>query len=283
MVQETVNEKIDTVLKKEAEVYISLLEPKVLKTESPIDISLKEAIINNLIVGPIALILYFALTYSGNFEILNSEYNFHAVLTFCCFAVLPLLYTAIFQLVTRRAKYLFLGTKKGLTPKKVISSLVQGVAMHAGIFYPWVVLAQKYVPDVRSLRLMYMFGFDTPLDWFINMSFIAINVMMFEIYSKAFIQLQFAEAKGSIRLFNDRIVIRGGKRLGFILQFLVWMGGHWLEMTWLPDYMGFTNALFFIIMSGLLTGYTVYKTENIFGVTLGHILLNVFIIAHFAS
>ena len=282
MTSSIISEKNDDLIFAEVEDYIAQQKPKVLTQESPSDITLKDAIMANLIVGPIALVLYFTLTYLGDFTILRSEYYFHAVLTVSCFTVLPMLYLLLFKIITKRGKYLFIGTKKGLTPKKIISGLLQGIGMHAGIFYPWVLLAQKYVPGVDSLRFMYFFGFNTPMDWFLSLFFVFLNILMFEVYSKAFIQIQFAEAKGSMQLFKGRFRIKGGKKLGFILQFLVWMGGHWLEMTWLPDYMGFTNALFFIIVSGVLTGFTVYKTENIFGVTLGHFLLNVFIMATYA-
>ncbi len=241
-------------------------------------ITLKEATISNLIVGPIALILYFALEYQY-FMILRSHYYFHALLTFICFIIVPCSYLLIFQLKTGKAKYFFVATKKGLTPQKIGGSLLQGLIMHAGLFYPWVLLSQKYMPGVAEL---YYFLPDR-INWFWQLFFVALNVMMFEFYSKAFIQLQFSEAQGSLNLFNNRIVIKGGKSLGFILQFLIWMGGHGQEFTWLPNFIGLANSIFFILVSGILTGITVYRTENIFGVTLGHILLNVFITITYAN
>ncbi len=250
-----------------------LIDLKITQPEYDTQIKLKYAILNNLIVGPIALAIYFPFEYLGPFRILNSEYYFHAVISFISFALVPIIYLMIFHRITGQAKYFFLGTKAGFTRKKIISSIVQGILMHAGIFYPWVVISQKFNPSVQQLA----YYITTPTDWFWQIFFVMLNVIMFEYYSKSFIQLQFAEAKGSFTVFKKKIIFQKEKMLGFCLQYFVWIGGHWLEMSWLPDYLGLKNAMFFIIVSGFLTGYTVYKTENIIGVTLGHVLLNVFL------
>lgn len=242
------------------------------------DLSLKQAIINNIIVGIIALALYFPIEFLGNFEIMHDQYFFHVVLSLIAFVGVPIVYLSIFQWKTKKAKYFFITTQKGLQPKKIISSLAQGIAMHAGLFFPWVVLAQKYVEGVNHLHYFLV----TPMDWFYQILFFALNVLMFEYYSKAFIQLQFTEAKGSLRLFNGAIEIKSGKWLGFVLQNIAWLGGHVQEFLWLQDFIGVVGAIFFILVSGILTGLTVLESENILGVSLGHVLLNVFILVTFA-
>ncbi|MHA1121903.1 MAG: hypothetical protein ACTSPC_03740, partial [Candidatus Heimdallarchaeota archaeon] len=167
----------------------------------------------------------------------------------------------------------FMATKNGLRPKNIISSLLQGLAMHAGIFFPWVVLSQKYLDNVYPLY--YFLG--NSQEWFWWIFFVSLNVIMFEFYSKAFVQIQFSEIQNEFTILGRKITLKDGRFLGFMLQFVVWMFGHIQELRWLPTYIGPINAVFFIIVSGVLTGWTVYKTENIFGVTLGHIMLNVFI------
>jgi len=254
---------------------------KVTKQDNGLKVTLKQAIIANIIVGPIALAIYFPLTYLGSFRILKSEYYFHALLTFICFAIVPLIYLIIFQIKTGRAKYLFFGTKKGFSRRNIFDSFFQGIVMHWGIFFTWVLIAQKTVPGVFTL----VYFLSTPKDWFWQILFVTLNVSMFEFYSKAFIQIQLAEATKTtkpIKLFKGKMTLERGKSIGFIVQFIVWMGGHWLEFTWLPNYMGLWNAIFFIVVSGLITGYTVYKTENILGVTIGHVMLNVFLMIAFA-
>ncbi|NHK31201.1 MAG: hypothetical protein FK730_07605 [Asgard group archaeon] len=231
------------------------------------------AILANIIVGPIALALYFPL--DGNYRILKDEYFFHAVITFVCFAILPVIYLGIEQLITKRTNYFYISTLKGFNPKKVVNSFLQGILMHAGIFYPWVVLSQRYMPGVAKLNYFFI----KPGDWAWYILFVSLNVIMMEYYTKAFIQIQFEEAISAIKMPFGYQPRKVGKLVGFVVQFIVWMGGHWLELTWLPNYLGLVNAIFFIMVSGLLTGYTVYKTGNIFGVTIGHILLNVFITA----
>jgi hypothetical protein len=191
-----------------------------------------------------------------------------------------MLYLTIFQIITRRAKYFFFTTRKGLEPKKVLGSLLQGCVMHAGLFFPWVALAQIYLADkVNTLR----YFLPQSEDWFYLLFFIALNVIMFEYYSKAFVQIQFSEAEGSISLFKGKIVISGGKKLGLVLTNLLWVFGHIPEFLWLQYDIGPVNAVFFILIAGALTSYTVWHTENIFGVTIGHILLNVLIVTAYAS
>ncbi|MFW9924750.1 MAG: hypothetical protein ACFFDW_15825 [Candidatus Thorarchaeota archaeon] len=242
------------------------------------DLSLKQAVINNIVVGIIALAIYFPIEFYGHFEIMHDQYFFHVVLSLIAFVAIPIIYLTIFQWKTKKAKYFFVTTKKGLQPKKIISSLLQGIAMHAGLFYPWILLAQKYLKGVNSLHYFLI----NPMDWFYQIMFFALNVLMFEYYSKAFIQLQFTEAKGSLRLFGGAIEIKSGKWLGFILQNIAWLGGHIQEFFWLQDYIGVVNAVFFILVSGILTGLTVLESENIFGVSLGHVLLNIFVLVTYA-
>ncbi len=243
-----------------------------MKQEESNKITLQQAILANLIVGPIALAVYFPLEFKS-YSIMGDEYYFHALLSFLCFAIIPCIYLVFFRLKTGKGFLFFMSTKKGLSAKNIINSLVQGLAMHAGLFFPWVVLAQKYVDNTQLLY--YLLG--NAQEWFWWIFFISLNVFMFEFYSKAFIQIQFSEIKSEVTIFGRTLTTVDGRFLGFILQFVVWMIGHIQELQWLPNYMGVVNAVFFIIISGLLTGWTVYKTENIFGVTLGHIMLNVFI------
>jgi len=239
-------------------------------------VTLKQAIIANLIVAPIALGIYLGFELTGPYYLLNETYYFHALLSFCCFFVLPVLYQIIFHIITGRAKYLFFTTRKGLEPKNVLNSLLQGCAMHAGLFFPWVALAQIYLADkVNSLEFAYFLP--KPMDWFYHILFVALNVMMFEYYSKAFVQIQFSEAEGAISLFRGKLVISGGKKLGLVLTNILWIFGHIPEFLWLQYDIGPVNAVFFILIAGILTSYTVWHTENIFGVTIGHVLLNVLI------
>lgn len=241
-------------------------------------ISLKEAVIANLIVGILALSIYFPVEFSGNFYLLNERYYFHVLLSLICFVMLPTIYLTIYQIKTRKARYFFTSTQKGLSTRKIISSLIQGLAMHAGIFFPWVLLTQKFSTSVDSLS----YYLPTTKDWVLQLVFFTLNVLMFEFYSKAFIQIQFTEAKGELLLFNGKLKIKGGKWLGFILQNLVWLGGHVQEFFWLKDYLGPINAIFFILVSGILTGLTVLETENFFGVVVGHVLLNVLLTITYA-
>jgi len=63
--------------------------------------------------------------------------------------------------------------------------------------------------------------------------------------------------------------------LGLVTSILVWIIGHITEFLWLQDFLGPANAVFYLLISGVLTAYTVWHTENIFGVTIGHIIFGV--------
>lgn len=241
------------------------------------DLSLKEAVVANIIVGIIALAIYFPIEYQY-YSIFHSQYYFHVLLTLICFVIIPIIYMTIINIKTGKAQHLFIATKKGVTPRKVISSLIQGLVMHAGIFFPWILLSQMFMDNVNQIKY-FLIG---PGEWATLLAFFAINVIVFEFYSKSFIQIQFMEAKGSLKLFKGAIEIKSGKWLGFVLQNIAWLGGHVQEFFWLQDYIGVVNSAFFIIVSGVLTGITVMETENIFGVTVGHVLLNILIVVTYA-
>ena len=68
---------------------LKILNPKVKEIDPRI--TLKQAILANLIVGPIALALYFPLELD-DFRILGEEYYFHALLSFICFTIIPCIY-----------------------------------------------------------------------------------------------------------------------------------------------------------------------------------------------
>ncbi|MHA1738216.1 MAG: hypothetical protein ACTSXA_07070 [Candidatus Heimdallarchaeota archaeon] len=259
----------------------------VTKIESPENkVTLKEAIIANLIIGPIALGLYFGIYYgihiANPIYILNNMYYFPYLLSFCCFFVLPVLYLIIFRIITKKKTRLFISTKKGLEPKNIISGLMQGFAMHAGLFFPWVALVQIYLIE-KVDTLSFFLLTPNPDDYFFMIVFIALSVTRTEYYTKAFVQIQFSEAVGSISLFRGKLKISGGKKLGLVASILVWIIGHITEFLWLQDFLGPANAVFYLLISGVLTAYTVWHTENIFGVTIGHILLNILLVTAFPT
>jgi hypothetical protein len=237
-----------------------------------------EAFIANIIIGIIALTIYFPVEITTDFTILNDEYYGHVVISLLAFVAVPVLYFILFRVITGKRTLFFIATRKGLQPKNIISSLIQGITMHAGIFYPWILISQNYAKNIFHLANNLYFLEELP----VYLSFVALNVIMFEYYSKSVIQIQFMEAEKAIRLFGGKIRIKGGKWIGFVLQNIAWIGGHIQEYLWLRYYLGPVNAAFFIIVSGVLTGWTVMKTENIFGVVIGHILLNVFITLTYA-
>jgi hypothetical protein len=188
----------------------------------------------------------------------------------------------IFRLVTKKKTKLFITTKKGLAPKNIIASILQGFAMHAGLFFPWVALVQIYLAD-KVDTLSFFPITPNPDDYFFMIFFIALSVTRTEYYTKAFVQIQLSEAVGSISLFRGKLVISGGKKLGLTASIIIWILGHITEFFWLQDFLGPANAIFYLVIAGVLTAYTVWHTENIFGVTLGHILLNIFLVIAFPT
>lgn len=252
---------------------------KITKKDERPQISMKGALLSNLIVGLSAAGVYFPLEFIITKPLLGlSGYYRHVLVTLICFVFIPIFYLTIFHLISGKARYYFITTKEGLRSKKILSSLLQGIFMHAGIFYPWIVLSQKFMSNVDALS----YYLPKTIDWFSWLFFVALNVIMFEFYSKAFVQLQFSKAKEALFLFKKRIKIPGGYFLGFILQNLYWLGGHVQEFFWLKNYLGVVNSICFIVVSGILTGLTVWKTQNIFGVTFGHVLLNVLVTLTYA-
>jgi hypothetical protein len=248
------------------------------KEERERKVTIKEAVLGNFIVGLLAASIYLPIELTGVDIIPGEEYYSHVLLTTICFVVMPIGYLIGYGMLTKKKHRLFLTTKKGMKGKKIISSLMQGILMHAGLFYPWVVLTQKFCPTVEKL----CYWFNDPGEGAIYLVIVAVNVIMFEYYSKAFVQLQFMEGTGKIELLGGKITLQGGKKMGLGLQIAAWLIGHIQELLWLQKYLGWGNAAAFIIVSGVLTGITVMETENILGVTVGHILLNVLLVVTFS-
>jgi len=71
---------------------------------------------------------------------------------------------------------------------------------------------------------------------------------------------------------------RFGSIYGFLGQFLFWIAIHVPEYYVSLSLMGNVGSLFFIVSSGLLTGYVYLKSGNVLGLMTGHALLNILLI-----
>ena len=58
------------------------------------DLSLKEAVVANIIVGIIALAIYFPVEMQ-HYQIMYSQYYFHVLLSLICFVLVPIIYMII--------------------------------------------------------------------------------------------------------------------------------------------------------------------------------------------
>ncbi len=216
----------------------------------------KQCIANNVIIGFIASSGFLLLRFkSSPFYIASfvglGDYETHVVINSFFFLIIPLLYLGII-----RSSY-YLTTKKGQKRRNLIKSFYIGCGMHLFLFFPWF---GYFV--FEGLKPGFIEWYVSPLHGIpIYLLTVAVNITTVEYYTKSFCQLQISEA------FNEKIA--------FITQFFYWVIGHVIEYLWLEPYTGSLHATGIIVVSGLLTGLVVTETENIYGVTVGHFLLNV--------
>ncbi|MFX1513130.1 MAG: hypothetical protein ACFFCQ_11130 [Promethearchaeota archaeon] len=216
----------------------------------------KRCITNNAVIGVIATGGFLLFRWSSSPWYIASlaglgDYETHVLVNTFFYLIIPLLF-----LSTTRSSYYFT-TEEGLKRRNLAVSFGWGCGIHLFIFFPWF---GYFV--FEGLKPGFISWYVSPLHGLpLYMLTVVINVTTVEYFTKAFCQLQIEEA------FN--------KKIAFIAQFFYWLAGHIIEYLWLVEYTGIFHAVGLIVVSGLLTGLLVSETENIYGVTVGHILLNV--------
>lgn len=85
---------------------------------------------------------------------------------------------------------------------------------------------------------------------------------------------------GAVDHFTKRVVqheatARWGMAAGFWLGLAAWLVGHVLEWTWLRGVDGNVGAAAFILATGVATGLAYARWRNVWGLMVGHLLVNV--------
>lgn len=89
---------------------------------------------------------------------------------------------------------------------------------------------------------------------------ISLNVMPMDFYTKRFIQ--------------HPLSLRYGSRTAVTLQTGIWLVAHIPESIWLGDLMGVVGVWVFLGVTGLLTGISYERTNNVLGMMVGHVMIN---------
>jgi len=92
----------------------------------------------------------------------------------------------------------------------------------------------------------------------------ALNVVTVDFFTKRFIQYPLRQK------FTPATAIG--------LQTTVWLAGHYPESLWLSGLMGGVGVWVFLAFTGIVTGFSYNRTENVSGQMTGHVLLNLIIV-----
>lgn len=88
---------------------------------------------------------------------------------------------------------------------------------------------------------------------------------------------------GAVDYFTKRVVqheagLRWGALGGFLAGLAAWLVGHVPEWMWLRDMDGELGAALFILATGIATGLAYARWRNVWGLMVGHLVVNVFLV-----
>ncbi len=148
------------------------------------------------------------------------------------------------------------GTEIGMSSRFIVRSLLEGLFIYVFVLFPFF-----YIGRLWDSRLFSWFNVDENPAVFIYVVGAVISVTSVEFITKGYLMITSIE--------------RGISRpLIFASSMCAWLIGHVVEYLWLSVYVPSWYAIILLITAGILSIRSVFNTENILGVWLGHILIN---------
>jgi hypothetical protein len=144
----------------------------------------------------------------------------------------------------------YFGTSKGFSKENLIKSLVEGNIIYLVIAF--------------LLVYFWMFYAYTNWDKPVHIVGAIISVTSVELITKGYTL---------ITLLRTDV----NKPTAFSFTMVVWVIGHYIEFLWLSRYISGLQAAFIILLTGIMSTLTVLRYENVFGVWIGHVNLNILI------
>lgn len=147
--------------------------------------------------------------------------------------------------------------------KPILGEVKKGFLSGIFIYIPFLIWVCAYIPSNREFFKDFAAGvFDgNPSHFILWNLFTAMNVMPVDYFTK--------------RIVQHEVESLFGAKIGFVAQLAVWCAGHVPEiLELLAGIMGIWGAAIFVVASGATTGLVYWKTRNVFGMMVGHWILN---------
>ena len=193
-------------------------------------------------------LVFSTLFFAGIYVLMEYMIHFnHEISVFFSFFFLP-------------AIYLFYRTMKYGEPLRwgnIDMGFMEGIVIYL-IFAGYILL---YYPSHPEFFKGYQRnGFSLLFRFFL----MALNVASVDFFTKRFIQYPIKEMYGSV--------------ISLCVQTGIWLIAHYPESLWLKDLMGEIGSWVFLAFTGILTGISYNRTENVSGQMAGHVILNLIIV-----
>lgn len=154
----------------------------------------------------------------------------------------------------------FFATKNGSSKRNLFRGFVEGNLVYLLISLPLFLLAVVLYPET-----FWWFRQNRNPEFLIWLGYAIISVTSVEFVTKSYIMIPLLNRN------KNKLII-------FSLALLTWCLGHIIEFIWLSSYVPNYYAIIIVLEAGIFSIYVVLRSENIYGVWSGHILLNVFIV-----
>ncbi len=203
--------------------------------------------------------LFLVLTFEIN--LLSLANPLRTVVQAIGFIIIPILWWVLVLNPNnkRESLLLLLGTKKGRSLRYILRSLLEGMLIYVVLMFPLFYLGRQWNPLLFS-------WFDANQNPRIIVYIVgaAVSVTSVELITKGY-------------LMTTSLEKNIPKTIIFSSSLIAWIFGHVVEFLWLSVYVPAWYAIFLLLLAGLLSITSVFNTENIIGVTIGHIMINVLI------
>lgn len=206
--------------------------------------------------------IYMALVLILEINLLTLANPLRAVVQALGFIVLPVAWWTIFMnpKSKRHAFLLLIGTPKGRSPRHLIRSVVEGLIIYVGFMLPLFYLGRMWNP-----LLFTWFDLNQNPRIMLYLVSAIVSVTSVELITKGYLMT---------------VSIENGLPKGIVAtcSMVAWCVGHVVEFMWLSAYVPAWYAIFLLLLGGILSIISVFNTENIVGVIVGHIMINVVIV-----
>lgn len=212
----------------------------------------------------LATIIYFILNFVYKVNVTSIDNPIRSVIQGISYILIPLIwYIFIIHEDTKLNSITnFLSTKKGRTKKYQLIGFIEG-----NVFYVLISLPLFLYGTIINKNLFRWFNSTINPDYLLFLVYAIISVTSVEFVSKSYVMIPLLE-----RNLNKKLI--------YSLALIVWTLGHIVEYIWLVTYIPSLYTIFILIQAGIFSIFAVLRSENVYGVWSGHILLNVFIIVY---